>query len=279
MRCLVCGWDNSPNSTICLKCGRPLSRVESTPLNQNDYLSSGDDNGANAPRKTVVRNATFNEEQSRPTVAFSNPSEISYRPTSIQNIVKCPHCSYPVAANFTTCPCCGTPLKQVSTASSTEAINKSKAASIDLSDEKIKCQECGEEISVNCTFCPNCGTRVHRPTIRRQIRHTSEAEPEPIPHCSLTIVPEEGEDITPEKNEYEGTSVILNRDNTEKSNRTITSKEQAEIVFEDGHWYLIDRSELQTTYIQATRRIEIIANDILILGDRRFQFNCETSEP
>lgn len=54
--------------------------------------------------------------------------------------------------------------------------------------------------------------------------------------------------------EYEGKSIILNRENTEVSNRTITSKEQAEIVFEDGHWYLLDRSELRTTFIQANRK-------------------------
>lgn len=85
--------------------------------------------------------------------------------------------------------------------------------------------------------------------------------------------------ITPylpsEKMEYEGKSIILNRENTEVSNRTITSKEQAEIVFEDGHWYLLDRSELRTTFIQANRKIEIIPDDIIVLGDRRFKFESD----
>ena len=72
-----------------------------------------------------------------------------------------------------------------------------------------------------------------------------------------------------------GKSIILNRENTEVSNRTITSKEQAEIVFEDGHWYLLDRSELRTTFIQANRKIEIIPDDIIVLGDRRFKFESD----
>lgn len=76
--------------------------------------------------------------------------------------------------------------------------------------------------------------------------------------------------------EYEGKSIILNRENTEVSNRTITSKEQAEIVFEDGHWYLLDRSELRTTFIQANRKIEIIPDDIIVLGDRRFKFESDS---
>ena len=76
--------------------------------------------------------------------------------------------------------------------------------------------------------------------------------------------------------EYEGKSIILNRENTEVSNRTITSKEQAEIVFEDGYWYLLDRSELRTTFIQANRKIEIIPDDIIVLGDRRFIFESDS---
>ena len=81
--------------------------------------------------------------------------------------------------------------------------------------------------------------------------------------------------MLPNRFEYEGNSISLNRENTEMSNRTITSKEQAEIVFDDGHWYLLDRSMLQTTYIQVNRKIEIIPDDIIVLGDRRFKFECD----
>lgn len=103
---------------------------------------------------------------------------------------------------------------------------------------------------LSALWCP-C-TSSHYPTTDKNI---AETEPEDItPHCSLTIIPEENENIPSEKMEYEGKSIILNRENTEVSNRTITSKEQAEIVFEDGHWYLLDRSELRTTFIQANRK-------------------------
>ena len=144
-----------------------------------------------------------------------------------------------------------------------------------ISEEKMLCHECGSKIAITCSFCPNCGVRVHRPTIRRQIKNITETEPETKPHCSLTIIPEEEENILPKRFEYEGNSIILNRENTEMSNRTITSKEQAEIVFDDGHWYLLDRSMLQTTYIQVNRKIEIIPDDIIVLGDRRFKFECD----
>lgn len=121
-------------------------------------------------------------------------------------------------------------------------------------------------------WCP-CTSPYH-PTTNKKL---AETETEEIPlRCSLTIIPEENENIPPEKIEYEGKSIILNRENTEVSNRTITSKEQAEIVFEDGHWYLLDRSELRTTFIQANRKIEIIPDDIIVLGDRRFKFESDS---
>ena len=135
-------------------------------------------------------------------------------------------------------------------------------------------------LSITCIFitlsisfqCVNASSEEE--TLKKNI---AETEPEDItPHCSLTIIPEENENIPSEKMEYEGKSIILNRENTEVSNRTITSKEQAEIVFEDGHWYLLDRSELRTTFIQANRKIEIIPDDIIVLGDRRFKFESDS---
>lgn len=121
-------------------------------------------------------------------------------------------------------------------------------------------------------WCP-CTSPYH-PTTNK--KHSRNGNGRNTLRCSLTIIPEENENIPPEKIEYEGKSIILNRENTEVSNRTITSKEQAEIVFEDGHWYLLDRSELRTTFIQANRKIEIIADDIIVLGDRRFKFESDS---
>ena len=169
---------------------------------------------------------------------------------------------------------CGTPLERADKSDRTTKHKKIKEKTSFLAGKNKNelVQECGKEIDITCSFCPHCGVRVHRPTIRRQIKNIAETEPEDItPHCSLTIIPEENENIPSEKMEYEGKSIILNRENTEVSNRTITSKEQAEIVFEDGHWYLLDRSELRTTFIQANRKIEIIPDDIIVLGDRRFK--------
>ena len=96
-----------------------------------------------------------------------------------------------------------------------------------------------------------------------------------LPKCHLTIIPEEGEITEPFTNDYEGDSIILNRENTEKDNRTITSKEQAELICEDGKWYVLNHSELGSTYIEANRKMAIEPGDIIVLGDRRFKFETE----
>ena len=167
-----------------------------------------------------------------------------------------------------------------------------------LSDTTV-CLKCGQLLSISTGYANNqndfvsregYGEAIPKPTVlnanpnrekcRKTVVFPTLNEPDThsdiTPHCSLTIIPEENENIPSEKMEYEGKSIILNRENTEVSNRTITSKEQAEIVFEDGHWYLLDRSELRTTFIQANRKIEIIPDDIIVLGDRRFKFESDS---
>lgn len=139
----------------------------------------------------------------------------------------------------------------------------------------MKCDKCGAEVSIDFTFCPKCGERIHLPTVRA-IRHKPTAAPEPPkPKCRLTIIPEEDEQEVPVPNEYEGASIILTRDNTEANNRTITSKEQAELICEDGKWFVLNKSELSSTYLEANRKLEIQQGDVIVMGDRRFKFEIE----
>ena len=67
----------------------------------------------------------------------------------------------------------------------------------------------------------------------------------------------------------------MTRENTESNNRTITSKEQAELICEDGKWFVLNKSELGSTYLEANRKLEIQQGDIIVLGDRRFKFEVE----
>ena len=242
------------------------------------------------PRPTVV-SPQRTEPAPRPTrivsaADFQNPAALNA--TVAQAPKSCPHCGYPVVGNFTSCPNCGTSLTAAQTTIQQPVVQTTptppnlggevqkvaEELGLNIADE-VKCEKCGTMVSLDFSFCPKCGERIHLPTVRA-IKHKPVAPPEPPkPKCHLTIIPEEGEITEPFTNDYEGDSIILNRENTEKDNRTITSKEQAELICEDGKWYVLNRSELGSTYLEANRKLAIEPGDIIVLGDRRFRFEAE----
>ena len=277
MRCNNCGWDNAPGSSVCVKCGHPLQagggRYEDPykGVNVPNYNS-----GDAAPRPTVL-NSQRPEPTPRPTrIVNSSDFENStpLKSTVAETPKNCPHCGYPVVGNFTSCPNCGASFSAAQTAIQNGLSKKTEDLELEISED-VKCDKCGTMVSIDFSFCPKCGERIHLPTVRA-IRHKPAPAPEPPkPKCHLTIIPEEGEITEPYTNDYEGESIILNRENTEKDNRTITSKEQAELICEDGKWFVINHSELGSTYLEANRKLALEPGDVIVLGDRRFKFETE----
>ncbi len=287
MRCNNCGWDNDPGVMACVKCGHTL---------QNGNMASQD------PYQNVnVPNAQNNEPQSRPTVINTRQAEPAPRPTRIVNRADlqggapinatvaqgpqtCPQCGYPVVGDFTSCPNCGasvspapTTIQNATVVSAPQPTPKEKhiESSLYEIDENLKCEKCGAQVSLDFSFCPKCGERIHLPTVRA-IKHKPTPAPEPPkPNCYLTLIPEEDEQTEATRNTYEGESVILNRENTEPNNRTITSKEQAELICENGQWFILNKSELNSTFLEAGRKLELQSGDVIVLGDRRFKFETE----
>lgn len=304
MRCNNCGWDNAPGSSSCVKCGHPI-QVENTGYNNAPYqgvnVPNYNQSGEPQPRPTVVVNAQpADAPVPRPTRIVNGPiqQDQQLKATVAQVPKNCPHCGYPVMGDFTSCPNCGASIAPAPTTIqgpdgkpetpaapmaapvaaplAEAAISGTKSVLKEMGiDEIVKCDKCGAEVSIDFTFCPKCGERIHLPTVRA-IRHKPTPAPEPPkPKCRLTIVPEEDELEVPAANEYEGASIILTRENTEANNRTITSKEQAELICEDGKWFVLNKSELGSTYLEANRKLEIQQGDIIVLGDRRFKFEVE----
>lgn len=285
MRCNNCGWDNNPGTSNCIKCGHSLqvensyaSQSYTAPALQPAYGSES------APRPTVLNATGMQEPAPRPTVIGASPmQDPTPRPTRVVNSVtpsgvsqqpqgsrNCAHCGYPVVGDFTSCPNCGAPMAPAPQpiVPSPSPIRQAASDSGLVIDEHVKCVKCGAEVSIDFAFCPKCGERIHMPTVRA-IRH--KADP-PKPKCTLELLLEEDEVTQPRTNEYEGAFIILNRDNSEPDNRTITSKEQAELTCEDGKWYVLNKSELGSTYIECNRKIEILSGDVIVMGDRRFKF-------
>lgn len=239
MRCKNCGWENPDEQTKCEKCHAVLADTSSshkdiTPISER-------------LKSTVAEN-----------VGFMEPVPVSTPKT-------CPKCGYPISNNSTSCPNCDYELKL-------------NAKTI----QSMTCKSCGAEITPNGKFCSSCGTPInednpHNHRIQRAGMGTIMSGPINSPasknrFCTLKPIAWDGEDVNYNPITYSGDTIILNRANTDPNNNSITSREQAIITCEDGEWYIENRSDLRTTFIRVNERIKLTNGDIIVLGNREFEF-------
>ena len=155
----------------------------------------------------------------------------------------CPQCGYPVSSSFENCPNCNAHLnierQEANTPKSTVPENNS---------------------NFNGTIRPGMGGGM--PFVQGGVQS----------FCTLRPIAWQGEPVNYNPITYIGSNIVLNRSNTDSNNNTITSKEQATLTFKDGEWYLDNKSELRTTYIKVDRPIQLKDGDIIILGNREFEF-------
>lgn len=143
------------------------------------------------------------------------------------------------------------------------------------------CPECGYPLeNGTCASCgfsavqaadkpaSNAGMAVDmRKTIRPQRKGDKERQFTLTPISEETGLPE-GKPLV-----FEGDEVCLNRENTDPKNLTITSAHQALIRCEQGKWNMEDKSELKTTFVQASRPIELQKGDLILLGNQLYRFD------
>lgn len=148
-----------------------------------------------------------------------------------------------------------------------------------------ECPNCGYELDDD-GICANCGKQLEKEspekecvpnfkkTVRPQHKSRFHSEEEVSPNFNLSLVSDNGERLFTMN--YKGREVILNRENTEKENNTITSQKQATIKLgDDGKWVIVDNSEMQSTFVQAAHPIRLEHGDYILLGDRIFRFELE----
>lgn len=297
MRCNNCKRENGPGRSFCVYCGTPLQaeKVEGSSPYRDANVSNYKD-GGNAQLHATVMDTRQSQPMPRPTVRDNSSIQAGgqMKATVSESPQSCPHCGYPMIGNSANCPNCGREIEKAPKPTTvqnpkqmempqqvaprvTTSGGANSLAELGYSD-KVICSNCKEEVSIDFAFCPKCGERIHLPTVRVNRRKQTPPPEPPKPKCHLTLIPEEEEQMEPTCNDYEGDTIILTRENTEASNRTITSKEQAELTCEDGKWFLQNKSEFGSTYLEANRKLELQAGDVIILGDRRFRFEAEKLE-
>lgn len=175
----------------------------------------------------------------------------------------CPECGYPVRPDMAECPNCG---------------HNGRVAD-DAASRSLNCPKCNHENRQDAFYCSHCGYELQRKEPERQLRPdygrktiTPWEMQKPMCSCRLTMIPNHNEEITTSPLSFSGEEILLNRSNTDADNLTITSKEQAVLTYENNKWYIQDKSEQRTTFVYTTEKIELKPGDIIVLGNRRFEF-------
>lgn len=246
MRCKNCGWENPQGNLKCEKCNAPLS---------GSMVNGPSPSSASRQSEPSVLKGTIPEGQ-----VFG--SQAGAKIDVSRDNHTCPKCGYPIARGMNVCPNCGEYLN----ASPAQSYEKQPASPERGFNGNQKCSNCGTSLPGSVKFCPTCGAPVRPGTINPWM------QPQNGTFCTLKPLAWQGENIEYAPLSFSGEKIILNRANTDPNNQSITSKVQAEVVFENGSWYLEDKSAQQTTYVHVGRRTKLESGDIIILGNRRFEF-------
>ena len=213
--------------------------------------------------------------------------------------MRCNNCGWENPDQNSKCEKCNTPLQNDLSRQAAQPVrnlNKTVAESAAFPETKDKdahlCAECGYPLREGARVCPNCGygvttnehqssaphkqpAQVHQQanamkgTVNPWIQMTPQAK------CTLTLVKHDNETETPAPQQYKGEMHELNRANLDKENMTITSKVQAVLTYENGQWYIEDRSAQHTTFLYVGHKTPIKGGDIILMGNRQFVFSEE----
>lgn len=249
-RCDNCGWSNPQNAERCMKCNQ-----------ENTHTS-----------ERVVSNVPSNENL--------------HSAGAGSHIITCKKCGYPKLDDIAICPNCG--------ASHSDSSDTTESA-----ENKLPNQFKRESTSATVIFSDSSNVAAQSPSYpntKRTMRDTNitpsamkatvrdisssnilqpkEVIPEKIlkqekDDLSLVLVDGFDNDV-PKKIVCEIPSFILNRNNLDPANASISESAQAELSNENGEWYIRNLSEQNNTYIQINRKIRIEKGDVIIIGNRRY---------
>lgn len=263
MRCNYCGMQNDDNSTVCANpnCGKPLSKSQ----NQGGQIQ---------PQPSVVPH--------RPTVLEPGGNLVEPQPNQSygqQPQTNCKKCNYPLHPSTTVCPNCNTPVKGNAPQPAPNLAQESNhrptvIGSVDSFQPVDPQPQNNGGVVFNTPDSASIQNNSQKPKVGK-FSGTVNPYVQRMLEIGFTLCPikKENERHDPEELSFSGEEVILNRGNLEQNNMSITSRTQATVTNEDGKFYIIDGSDFKTTFVQAKNKTEIHDGDIILMGDRMFEFH------
>lgn len=283
MICKFCGLNNADDAAFCSRCGSPLQNAQQPVSHFSSSPVSDDD---------------------KKTVRMNKPAEQTAQPMN-QRVCKC---GYPILPGMQECPLCHTPVMDVDdNAKKTMVVNNPVPPTIKeetvnrrtISDQEYSASKRTEtflesqQALKRTTYSEDTSQpesnakkmeRVVSPSqsdgyVCKKTVNIYQQSPKPrpveeLPHFTLEPLKRDDEMMFDlEKCRFETAQVVLNRQNTDPENSSITSRQQAIMSFEDGKWYIEDRSSFKTTFIRVTKKTELQEGDIIVLGNRAFKFS------
>lgn len=204
--------------------------------------------------------------------------------------MRCKNCGWENPDNLTKCEKCGTALEggmpyQAASVTPVQNFNKTVNEAVAFPSEPVKeggsfCPKCGYPLRPGVQVCPNCHATatVSEASAAQQPVGTGTVNPwgkvSAGAACSLEPIAQEGTP-TPDTLSLRGETHDLNRDNLDPNNPTITSKIQATLSFENGQWFIEDKSAQQTTFIHVNSKAVLKEGDVVLMGNRQYIFHAD----
>ena len=237
MKCNNCGWSNKPELSRCEKCNSELSESSGSSSQFNNSPQTND-SGFQGTIKGPQPSGGYIDQES---TSLAKNESIAGTLRSEQP--KEPYIDRPVSAPV--------------------------VASQNQNLSECPDENCKYPLTPGSQYCPQCNKDVY------QIQNSKNAPAPQTSNFKGTIDPysRKGFSLRPIVNGepakaplvFESSKAVLNRDNTIKDNMTITSKEQAEIKLENGEWFIVDKSEKQTTFVRPAGAMKLNKGDVILL--------------
>ena len=197
--------------------------------------------------------------------------------------MRCKNCGWENAEGSLRCSKCNAPLTGSMVDRGAAAYGQEEGSPLAgtvreevVSEQVTTCPRCGYPTRPDMAACPSCGGPLKNEPLKNEPMKSgtvnSWLNPAQGVFCTLKPIAWVNEGIDYQPVSYSGDKIVLKRANTDANNNSISSKAQAQLTNDGKDWYIENKSEQETTFIKVSRKTKLQRGDIIVLGNRLFEF-------